>query len=127
MSTQIPENEKVKASEHDIAAEFAELGKKLRNTINTAWTSEERVRLQKEVEEGLVRLRNELNTATKNIRETETAQKVETEVKKFREEIDSGKVSDDIRKGLVTGLRTVGEALDKLADKFTPISEEPKK
>jgi len=123
----MPIKEKPPVETDDIAAEFAALGRKLRDTVNTAWTSEERHKIQKEIEAGLVRLRDELNSAAKNVRESEAAAKVEAEVKKVREDVGSGKVSDDVRKGIVTGLRSLGEALDKLADNFTPLDEPPKK
>ena len=127
MSTQIPANEKPPVEAEDIAAEFAELGKKLRNTINTAWTSEERLKVQKEVEAGLVRLRDEMNAAAKTVRESETGHKVEAEVMRVKADVESGKVTDEVRKGIVTGLRTLGEALDKLANNFTPLDQTPKK
>lgn len=111
----------------DIAAEFAVLGRKLRDTVNAAWTSEERHKVQKEIEAGLVRLRDELNSAAKNVRDSEAGARVEAEVKRVREDVESGKISDDVRKGVLTGLRSLGEALDKLADNFTPVEQTPKK
>ena len=126
MATKITENEKPQSQE-DIVAELGELGKKLRNTINAAWTSEERHKIQREVEEGLVRLRDELNQAAKTVRASEPGQKVEAEVKRVREDIESGKTRDDVRKGIVTGLRAAGDTLDKLAESFTPLEEKPKK
>lgn len=125
MPTKIPENEKVQ-SDADIVAEFAELGKKLRAAVEAAWSSQERQNIQREVSDGLVTLRDELDKAIKNLRETETGHKVETEVQRVREDIDTGKIGDDMRKGIVTGLRGLGGALDKLADSFTP-AEEAKK
>lgn len=125
MSTNIPKNEKPQA-DVDIAAEFAELGKKLRSTVETAWQSKERQNVQREVQEGLVKLRDEVDKAIKNVRTSEPGQKVETEVKKVREDIESGKVMDDIRIGIVSGLRGVGVALDKLADSFTPAEQAAK-
>lgn len=125
MSTNIPKNEKPQA-EVDIAAEFAELGKKLRGTVEAAWGSQERQKVQKEVQEGLVKLRDELDKAAKSLRDSEPAQKVEVEVKKVREDLETGKVADDVRVGIVSGLRGLGAALDKLADTFTPAEEAAK-
>ena len=119
MSTNIPNNEKPKG-EVDIAAEFAELGKKLRSTVETAWGSQERQKVQKEVQEGLIKLRDELDKAAKSLRDSEPGQKVEVEVKRVREDLETGKVADDVRVGIVSGLRGIGAALDKLADSFTP-------
>ena len=125
MSTNIPNNEKPQA-DVDIAAEFAELGRKLRETVETAWASQERQNVQKEVQEGLIKLRDELDKTARNLRDSEPGQKVEAEVKRVRDDIDAGKVGDDIRIGIVSGLRGLGVALDKLAESFTP-TETPKK
>jgi hypothetical protein len=125
VSTNIPKNEKPQA-EVDIAAEFAELGKKLRDTVEAAWASQERQKVQKEVQEGLIKLRDELDKAAKSLRDSEPGVKVETEVKKVREDLETGKVADDVRVGIVSGLRGLGAALDKLADTFTPAEEAAK-
>lgn len=122
MSTNIPKNERPEA-EVDVVAEFAELGKKLRETVETAWGSQERQKAQAEIKDGLVKLRDELDKTFKSLRDSEPGQKVETEVKRVREDIENGKVVDDVRIGIVSGLRGVGAALDKLADSFTPVEE----
>ncbi len=126
MPTKIPANEQPPVETVDLAAEFAELGKKLRATVETAWGSQERRNIQKEIEEGLVRMRDELNAAAKNLRESEPGQKVEAKVQQVRTDVETGKIGDDVRKGMVTGLRAMGDALDKLSESFTP-AETPKK
>jgi len=125
VSTNIPNNEKPQA-DVDIAAEFAELGKKLRVAVETAWASQERQNVQKEVQDGLIQLRDELDKAVKSLRDSDPGQKVEAEVKRVRDDVEAGKIADDVRIGIVSGLRGLGVALDKLADSFTP-TETPKK
>ncbi len=127
MTDNIPDNEKPKQETPDIAAEFAEVGRKLRETINVAWNSQERRKIQAEVQDGLQRLVKEVDEAVKTLRETEPGQKVETGVKQIREDIESGKVGDEIRKGLVTALRGLSDALDKMASSFTPLEEDQEK
>jgi hypothetical protein len=127
MTDNIPDNEKPKQETADIAAEFAEVGRKLRETINVAWNSQERRKIQAEVQDGLQRLVKEVDEAVKTLRETEPGQKVETGVKQIREDIESGKVGDEIRKGLVTALRGLSDALDKMASSFTPLEEDQEK
>lgn len=122
MSQKIPDNERPK-EEVDVAAEFAKLGRKLRDTVDAAWTSEERHKIQAEVKEGLDRFVKEVDEAIKTARASDTGQKVEAEVKRVREDVEAGKVADDVRRGLVTGLRAFGDALDKLADSFNPVEE----
>ena len=127
MSTGTPVKEKPPVDTDDLGAEFAELGRKFSATINAAWTSEERHKIQTEIEAGLIRMRDEMNKAYHNVSTSEPAQKVTAEVKRVREDVESGKVTDDLRKGVVSGLRTLGDALDRLSDKFTPHEERAKK
>jgi len=125
VSKDIPDNEKPKEEAVDLAAEFAELGKKIRGTIETAWTSEERKKIQSEIKDGLERFVKEVNEAFKSARTSDTGKKVEAEIKRVADDIESGKVANEVRKGLVTGLRSLGNALDKMADSFSA-SEEAK-
>jgi hypothetical protein len=124
---EIPENERVKEETSDIAREFAELGKKLGDAINAAWHSEERQKIQGEIKDGLHRFSTEVDAAIKNLRESDVGEKVKTGVKQVREDVEKGKVADDLRRGTVNALRGLSEALDKMANSFTPVEDdEPK-
>src|SRR5258705_400044 len=107
MPTETPVKEKPPVATDDLGAEFAELGRKFSATINAAWTSEERHKIQTEIEAGLVRMRDEMNKAYHNVSTSEPAQKVTSEVKRVQDDVTSGKVTDDLRKGMVTGLRSL--------------------
>lgn len=125
----IPENERPRAEEADIAAEFAELGRKLRDAIDTAWHSEERHRVEKDIRDGLNRFAAEMNEAAKNFRESDLGQRVETRTQEVVKDVERGKVAEDVRKGMLKALRGLSEALDQMADSFTPAGESdtPKK
>lgn len=120
-------SEKTPEQTPDIAAELAEVGRKLSETVSAAWRSQERQQIQQEIREGLQRLSAELNGAVETVRTSETGQKIETGAKQIRDDIHSGKVTDDVRQGIVTGLRAVSDALDKLATSFTPLEAEETK
>lgn len=122
---EIPENERVQ-EKVDLSAEFAELGKKFAEAMKTAWNSEERHNIQRELADGLQKLSEEVNKASKNLRDSDVGQKVESGVKQAKEDVKSGKVADDVRKGLVSALHSLGEAIDKMTESFTPAEEEPK-
>lgn len=126
MTNEIPENERPKSEAPDLAAEFADLGKKFREAFSTAWESEERQKLQNEITDGLERLSKELNQAAQNVRESDVGKKVGESVKQVRQDVESGKVADEIRKGMISTLRGLGAALDKMAESFTPTEETPK-
>lgn len=108
----------------DLAAEFAELGRAMRDALNAAWNSEERYRFQGEVRAGLNKLADEMETAAKKIRDSEPAQQVETKAKQVRDDLQSGKVGDEARNAVAQALRATRDAIDKMADSFTPYEEE---
>lgn len=124
----IPENEQPQ-EEVDIAAEFAALGKKFAEAIQAAWHSQERQKLQEDIKEGLDRFVEEVDKAIKELRESEVGQKVQSGVQQAAEEVRSGKVGEEMRRALVTGLRSLSAALDRMASSFTPLEgeETPKK
>ena len=126
MTDEIPENERPKSEAPDLAAEFAELGKKIRDAVTTAWESEERQKLQSDLTDGIDRLSKEISQAAQNVRESDVGQKVEDGVKQVRQDVETGKVTDEIRKGMISALRGLGAALDKMAESFTPVEETPK-
>ena len=120
--TELPPNERPQ-SEYDLGAEFTELGEQFRRVFKAAWESQERKDIQDEIRDGLNNLAEEINKAAKNVRDTDTAQKVESNLKNVRADVQSGKVADDMRGGLAKALRGLRDALDDLADRFTPVDE----
>lgn len=120
---EIPENEK-KQEEADLAAEFAALGKKFAEALGTAWNSEERMKLQEDLQDGLNRFTSEVDEALTKVRESDGAKKVQAGVQRAAEDVKSGKAAHEVRRGLVTALRSVSEALDRMAGSFTPASKE---
>jgi hypothetical protein len=109
----------------DLAAEFAELGRAMRNALNAAWHSEERHQLQSEIRSGLNQLADEMEAAAQKIRESEPGQQVETKIKAAHEDIQSGKMSEEVRSAVAKALRATRDAIDRMGDSFTPV-EEPK-
>lgn len=122
MSTNEPNDEQPQPAV-DLVAEFAELGRKLRTTVKTAWASQERQKAQGEIRDGLLKLREELDRAVAGLGDSEPGRKPESDAGKVRDETDAGTVMNDVRLGIVVGLRGVGAALDKLAGSFTPPDE----
>ncbi|MGE0042794.1 MAG: hypothetical protein AB7H88_21360 [Vicinamibacterales bacterium] len=122
MPTDVPNDEQPQPAV-DLVAEFAELGKKLRTTVKTAWASQERQKAQAEIKDGLLKLREELDRAVSSLSDSEPARSAETAGGNVREDAEAGTVMDDVRVGIVAGLRGVGAALDKLAGRFTPPEE----
>jgi hypothetical protein len=94
-----------------------------------AWNSKERQDMQEDIRKGLSKMSEEVDKAVRDLRSTETTQKVKAQAEKAADNIQSGKVAEDVRKGLITALRSLSEALDRVAGSFTPTEgeEAPKK
>src|SRR5437762_3278164 len=111
----IPENEQVRPELSDVAKEFEEVGKRLRDAMVMAWSSKERVELEKDIRTGLNRLVEEVDQGFSKLKETEQGQKVQERVQNVATDVQSSKVAEDVRKGLITALRGLSDALEKMA------------
>jgi hypothetical protein len=111
---ELPENERPQ-DEVNLADEFAALGKKFAEAMETAWNSDERYRVEREVREGLRKFADEIDGAVKKVRESDVTSRVEESVQRVATDLKSGDASKNVRGGLVTALRSMSEALDKMA------------
>lgn len=132
MTDNIPENEQARPELSEVAKEFEEVGKRLRDAMVMAWQSKERVELEKDIRQGLNRLVEEVDAGFAKVRETEPAKKVESKVSEVAGEakttVQSSKAAEEVRKGLIVALRGVSDALEKMANTFSaPEGEEAKK
>ncbi|HOA23103.1 MAG TPA: hypothetical protein PK801_13560 [Aggregatilineales bacterium] len=127
---ELPENERPEDTSgaerpeaESIVAEFAALGKRFGEAIQQAWNSEERYQLQEDLKEGLDRFAKEVDEAIKGLRKSEVAQKVEAGAQQAAESVKSGKVGNEVRRATITALRSLSEALERMAASFTPREE----
>ena len=104
----------------DLTEEFAALGRKFGEAFHTAWNSQERENIEKELRAGLRRFGDEVDEALVKVRASDPGKKVEEGVKTVRDEVSSSKVSGEVRRGMVTALRSLSDALEKMASSFTP-------
>ena len=107
----------------DLAAEFAELGRAMRDALDAAWGSQERRHLEQEIRSGLQQFADEMEAAAKNIRESSPGQRAEGKMRQVRDDVQSGTVAEDARQGVAQALRAVRDAIDRMADSFTTIEE----
>ena len=101
----------------DIAAEFRELGKSLTDMLKNAWTSQERQKLQKEIEAGLAELSATLNQAATQFRESPAGKNFKAELEDLRKRVESGKVEAQVREEVLTALRAANAELKKVASR----------
>ena len=115
-----------KSPRDDIGEQLNELGKNLREALRTAWESDERRKLQMDIEDGLANLRDSLNEAAKEFSNSQTGQNLKEDVKDLHERWQTGEVGSKVRSEVAEALRTVNKELQKTSSKNPPPpSEKP--
>lgn len=131
LKTEIPVEEdeepanKTERPRSDVAEELRQLGRQFGETLERAWHSEERQRIESEVREGVDSFVKEVDKALRQARKSETTAKVRQEAEEVRTKVESSDLGSRARQGMVQGLRWMSEGLNKLADQFTPVEKEP--
>ena len=99
--------------ENEVVNELRNLGQNLKGILQAAWESEERQKLQKELESGLA----ELQKTVAEFAASPTGQKIKAEVHDLGERVRSGHVESQLRSDLLAALRTINAELEKAAKK----------
>ncbi len=99
----------------DLAGELRTLGKNLSDLFQSAWDSEDRKRLQEEIEGGVADLTDTLRSAAKDFTQSETGKQLKEDVRDLGERVRSGEVESKVRQDLTDVLRRVNEELDRAA------------
>ncbi len=104
----------------NINDQLNELGKNLREALQSAWESEERRKLQKEIEDGLANLGASLSQAAKEFSNSPTGQNIKEDVKDMRERWKTGEMGSKVHSEVVEALRKVNTELQKAVKKDSP-------
>jgi hypothetical protein len=105
-----------KPSENSIADEFRNLGENLINSVRNAWESEERKKLQQEVEEGLNQLAATLKMEVETFKESPAGQRIRSDVADLRERVRTGEAESKLREEILKALRMINAELEKISD-----------
>ena len=101
-------------SSGDLASEFQELGNNLKNIFVSAWESEQRKNLQKELEEGFSELGDSLKQTAEEIHDSDAGQRVKAEAEDLRGRVRSGEIETKIREDILSVLHKVNSELGKI-------------
>jgi hypothetical protein len=112
-----PEDEKIP---NEVIDELRDLGRNLRNVLQTTWDSEERKKLTKELETGLNELGITLSQATKEFSGSPAGQTLKEDVKDFQERLRTGEVESKVRDEVLGALRMANNELKKVISKDKP-------
>ena len=105
------ENNSSQKQTRSLADEFVELGKNLKEALQTAWASEDRKKLQEEIEAGLQEAGKAIKQATEDFSTSQAAQTLKSEAEDFQKRAQSGELEAKIRTEVLAALRLANEAL----------------
>lgn len=128
LKVEIPVEEEAAKAEtpsRDVVEELKGLGKQFAETVQTAWNSEERHKVEGEIREGVKSFANEVDKALRQLKESEVTTRVKGEAVEVKTKVESSDLGRKAREGLVQGLQWLSEELGKLANQFTPAEKEP--
>ena len=108
----------------DVVAELQNLGRQFANTLQSAWNSEERQRIEGEVREGMKSFVNEVDKVFQTAKDSSTAERLKSEASNVTNKVGTSDVGTKARSGIVQGLKWMSIELEKLADKFTSPEKE---
>jgi hypothetical protein len=118
MTTDYPNENKTQND--NIGDLLNELGKNLRQMLQSAWESEERRKLQQEIEVGLANLGESLSEAARDFSDSPTGQSLKEDVKDIQERWRTGEVQSKAHNDIMDALRKVNTELKKATQKNPP-------
>lgn len=114
-------NEPPPSPENELADELKNLGHNLQGILRAAWESDERRKLQQEIQKGI----DEFQKAVTNFETSPTGQKLKSDVQDLGERLRTGEVESKLRGDVLTALRTLNAELTKATTKKSDSSDSP--
>jgi hypothetical protein len=109
-----------KTQNDNIGDQLNELGRNLRQVLQSAWESEERQKLQQEIEVGLANLGESLSEAAKDFSDSPAGQSLKEDVKDIQERWRTGEMRSKVHNDIMDALRKVNSELQKATQKNPP-------
>lgn len=112
-------------TEKNITDELSRLGQQMADAIHAAWESEDRKKLQSEISEGLKKFSDQVSEALDKAGKSDAAHQVKTQAQKVAAEVKESDVTEEVRRGFLTGLEALNHELSKLLAKLEGHKEPP--
>jgi phosphoglycolate phosphatase-like HAD superfamily hydrolase len=103
----------------DLGEEFRSLGANLKKVLEEAWQSDERARLQREIETGLKDAAEALQSAATDFEQSHAGQRLKSEMRDIGDKIRTRELRDEARSELVEILRKLNEELRSVASRLS--------
>lgn len=98
---------------NDLESEFRSLGKNLGSFMRSVWESEERKKLQSELEAGLSEFTASIDQAAKELKESQAGQRIKEEAADLQDRIKSGEATSAVKEDMLSILRKINAELEK--------------
>jgi 5'-deoxynucleotidase YfbR-like HD superfamily hydrolase len=109
----------------DLASEFRRLGENLKEALRAGWDSEERRRLESEIETGLDAAATAIRGAARELSESPTGQRLRAELHDLGERARSGEMESRVRQDIVSALQAINRELEQAAATWKRGRSEP--
>ena len=96
-----------------IENEFVEFGRNIKKALQSAWASEDRKKLQAEIEAGLNEAGKALKQAKEDFSRSKAGQTLKAEAEDFQKRVQSGELEAKVRSEVLSALRMANEQLKK--------------
>lgn len=103
----------------NLADELRALGENLHRVLRAVWESDDRVRLQQELETGLADLTRSLRSAATDFAASETGRRLAQDVRDLERRLQSGEAEAKARQDLTEMLRRLNAELEKAAQQWS--------
>jgi hypothetical protein len=110
--------------EEDLIEEFRRLGENLKGAVQSAWESEERKNLSKEIHSGLNAFAEEMEKAVNDMVESPTGQRVRDEIDDLSDRVRSGTLAAEVRDELLAILRKINVDLEQKVEGWMSSKED---
>lgn len=104
----------------DLADQFRELGENLKNIFQSAWESEEALKLKDELKDGFTELGTTATQAFDDFKAGEAGQNLKSEAEEFKTRVQSGELEAKARQEISKALEIINTELQKAIASFTP-------
>jgi len=112
-------------TQSNLSEEFRNLGRSMKNFLESAWSSEERQKLQQELEKGINEIASSITEAAEEFTQSETGRQLKQDWKDLEDRVESGELQNKIRTDLKTALQKASEELERAAKNFSSGQDSP--
>ena len=108
-----------------ILDELTTFGHKLAAAVQQAWESDQRKEIEGEIREGLRKAGERLDEVAEDLRGSDVTKDFKTRAGKVVDVVEESKLTHDVRRGLLAGLRRLNDELTELLDRDQAPEEAP--